>query len=227
MKKGIIKIASSIVLSLALVVTALFAIPASAQNSTTTAPMPMVIEADGSGNILLRGTVQSRGDNSIRVQSWGDSTWTVNTTSSSTVTPLGPNGPGDLSGVNNGDFVGVQGTINQNQDMTIDATIVRNWTAAPATTGNSTENTPAETPSPTATQSTLYIGTVSSSGGAPLEITDSNGTMYAVDASNAVLWNTARSTISFADIQPGDTLRIEGVLVGNILTASIVRDISR
>jgi len=80
---------------------------------------PMMLQIEPKGNALLRGTINSVASNSLVVKSWGGN-WTVNFSSS---TKLMPN---DIAQFKVGDFIGVQGTVNQASSWTIDATLIRN-----------------------------------------------------------------------------------------------------
>ena len=79
---------------------------------------PMMLQIEPKGNALLRGTINSVASNSLVVKSWGGN-WTVNFSSS---TKLMPN---DIAQFKVGDFIGVQGTVNQASSWTIDATLMR------------------------------------------------------------------------------------------------------
>ena len=85
-------------------------------------PKPMIVQINSNGTVLLRGTVNSVSINSLTVKGWGGS-WIVNTSSSTQFMP-GSN----ISQFKVGDFVGVQGTVNQNASWMIDATLIRDWT---------------------------------------------------------------------------------------------------
>ncbi len=85
-------------------------------------PKPMVVQISPNGNVLLRGTVVSVGSNSLAIKSWaGD--WTINISPS---TEFMPNT--NISQFKTGDFIDVQGYVNQNGSWTIDATSVSDLT---------------------------------------------------------------------------------------------------
>ncbi len=86
----------------------------------------MVLNINHQGKVLMRGTIESVGTNSIMVKSWGGS-WTVNIGTDAKLLP-----GTDMSQFKAGDFVGVQGSINESLAWTVDATIIRNWTAKKA-----------------------------------------------------------------------------------------------
>lgn len=86
------------------------------------------VEIAPSGKTLLRGIVESVSDSLIRVKSWGG-LWLVNI-----------RGDAERIGMTNGasigmvpgDYVGIQGSIVPEEERTIEATVVRDWTV-PAT----------------------------------------------------------------------------------------------
>ena len=83
---------------------------------------PMVVQINPNGGITLRGDITAINTNSITVKSWGGS-WLVNILPTTNLMPIK-----DLSQFKVGDFIGVQGTVNQNSPWTIDAVIFRDWT---------------------------------------------------------------------------------------------------
>jgi len=102
-------IIASVVGSLLLAAGAVFAVDA------VRAMPPKMVEIGPQGKALLRGTVKSTTATTVTVTSWGGD-WVVNTTD-------------DTSKFMAGDFVGVQGTVSTAAAWTIDASLVRNWTA--------------------------------------------------------------------------------------------------
>lgn len=211
-----------------------------------TAPAPMVAQVDENGNALVRGVVQSVNTNWITIASWGG-TWNVRTTGNSTVTPVGTNGGGDVSGITPGDFVGVEGTVASDQVWTVNASVVRDWTKAPATTALSTTDTStsgsltgsgtsvATPPDNSSTASTtglpsgdtLYTGTASNVTSSSFTLTDQSGNAYTVNTNpDATIWDSSSNTIPLTNIQNGDTIRVDASQNGNTLTADVVRDTS-
>ncbi len=84
-------------------------------------PMPMVLQFGSSGNVLMRGTIDAVNTNSLTVKSWGGD-WTVNITGSTRLMPQT-----SMAQFAVGDFVGIQGTVDQNSNWTVDATVVKDW----------------------------------------------------------------------------------------------------
>jgi hypothetical protein len=84
---------------------------------------PMIVNIGPSGNVLLRGiVVGTPAEGSIKVKSWGGS-WTVNITSATKLMSIKQ----VIADFEDGDFVGVMGTISSDGSPTIDANIVREW----------------------------------------------------------------------------------------------------
>ncbi len=180
------------------------------QQVNTVPPAIMQLQIDQSGNTILRGTVKSVATNTLTVTSWGGD-WTVNVASTTTqVIPVGPNGAGDLSAIKIGDQVSAMGMI-QSQSLSINATVVRDWSTSQQQTARQ-----------------LFIGTASNVSGSSFTLTGNNNIAYTVMTdSNTTVWNTRRSSLNFSRIQSGDRVRVLGVLSGNVIVPSIVRDISR
>ncbi len=210
-----------------LAVVAVFAtaLVAGAQTAATaTAPaQPMVFDANAAGKVLMRGTIASLGANSLTVNSWGG-VWTVNLASGAQILPVAA-GTG-LSQFKTGDFVGVQGTIDQTASWTVSATLVRDWTYRAAVTQEQKQNI----------QSAQgirggaprdYIGTASGVNGSSFMLAAANGTSYTVDvASGAEIVNRNWVTIPLTGIQSGDHVRVYGVNASGTVTAQIVRDVT-
>jgi len=176
----------------------------------------MVLNVNANGKVLLRGTIDTVGTNSITVKSWGGS-WTVNTASGTQVFP-----EGSLSQFAAGDFVGVRGTVNQSASLTIDATMVRDWTVRGTIKTNQQDiKNIIKSLSPRNWQ-----GTASNLSANSFTLTV-DGTAYTVNlAANAEVVNKVFVKLPFADIKQGDMVRVWGPLSGTTITASVVRKIS-
>ncbi len=123
-----------------------FASLAVAQTATTTStllavplvqrsyPAPQVVQIDGLGNALIRGTVRSVATSSIQIDTWGG-TWTFRSTPNTVVFARSTLGQNDLTGISVGDFVGAQGRMALDQALTVDVSVVRDWTTAPLING--------------------------------------------------------------------------------------------
>ena len=88
----------------------------------------MVMSVDASGNMMVRGVVQSISGDTLTVQSWGG-VWNIILTGSGTVA-----GAPDIAGIQVGDYVGVLGTLSPTDYWTVDASYVRDWTMAATST---------------------------------------------------------------------------------------------
>ncbi len=83
-----------------------------------------MVNVNASGRVTLRGTLDSIGTNTLTIKSWGG-IWNINiATSTKLVRNFG--GASNLSEFQKGDWVSVQGKINDSAAWTIDATIVKN-----------------------------------------------------------------------------------------------------
>ena len=84
---------------------------------------PMIINIGPNGNVLMRGiVVGAPGANSFVIKSWGGS-WTTNVSAATQLITLNR----VITDLQDGDFVGVLGTISSDGTFTVDARIVREW----------------------------------------------------------------------------------------------------
>ncbi|MBI2409703.1 hypothetical protein HYV30_01525 [Candidatus Kaiserbacteria bacterium] len=100
---------------------------------------PMIVSIDRTGSVLLRGIAMPMATSSattattsaFTVNSWGGM-WTVRMSAGTQVLPAGLGniiGPSGLpAGITTGDFIGLIGTVAPGEPLTIDATLVRDWT---------------------------------------------------------------------------------------------------
>lgn len=164
---------------------------------------PMALNVSAAGKVLLRGTIDSISGGTMAVKSWGGS-WTVTTSSA---TNLMPN---DMSQFKQGDFVGVSGTVSQTESFTVDAAIVRDWSA----------------PKPVVKTLQGTASNVSASANT-FTLTAADGAAYTVNLnSDARILNKKFMAAAFSNVKNGDTVRVYGSVNGSIVTASIVRDIA-
>ncbi|MBU6323422.1 MAG: hypothetical protein KGI41_03490 [Patescibacteria group bacterium] len=188
-----------------------------------TAAQPVVLQVNKSGGVLLRGTVSSVASDSVTVKSWGGD-WTVNVSSAASVLPRGA----ALSSFQAGDFVGVQGTVNGSAGWTVDATLIRDWTARQALNQQIKTNVQAVHTTMANGPRTIQ-GTLSALDAAAqtFTLTNSTGTAYSVSlASGAKLLAQNWATLDFSKVQNGDTVRVYGTVSSSAITASIFRDVS-
>jgi hypothetical protein len=174
---------------------------------------PMILTVDDFGKILIRGTVQSVASDYIMVRSWGGD-WKIEMGSTTQMISKNINYVGNNSEISIGDFVGLTGIIDQNAPFAINADFVRDWTKSLNTTSDNNPN--------------LYTGTVSDLSNNSFILTNENGSAYMVNIDqNTKVLNTRRETINFSEIQLGDSIRINGTTIGNVISATVVRDTSK
>ncbi len=191
--------------------------------TTTSNPMPMVLHVGVNGNVLLRGTVSSVSSGSLTVKSWGGD-WTVNVPSSAEVLPSGT----ALTSFQQGDFVGVVGSINSSADFTVDATIVRDWTARAALNQQIHTNVQQArtimSNRPRVTQGTLSNLDATAE---TFTLTTAAGTAYSVTLnSGAETIGRNWATIALTQANTGDTVRVYGTVSSSTIAASVFRDVS-
>ena len=201
-----------------------------AQTTTTATPptspassQPTVLQVGAKGNVLLRGTIDSVSSGSVTVKSWGG-TWTVSVPSSARVLPSGA----ALSSFQQGDFVGVQGTVDSNASWTVNATLIRDWTARAALTQEIKTNVQAVKQE---VQRAAHViqGTLSNldATAETFTLTTAAGTAYSVtlDPSAKILGKNW-ATISLSQATNGDTVRVLGTASSTTVAASVFRDVS-
>lgn len=199
-----------------------------AQTATTAAPatnavQPMVLEISPVGNVLIRGTVSSVSANALTIKSWGGD-WTINVPASASVLPQGT----ALSSFAAGDFVGVQGTVNSSGNWTVDATLVRDWTARTALTQEEKTNAQsvhaAMDSGPRTVQGTLSDLDAT---GQTFTLTNASGTAFSVSlSSGAKILAKNWATLDLSKATNGDTVRVYGDVASTTITASVFRDVT-
>ncbi len=217
-----------------LVLSAVIAIPVFAQTTTTTptttvAPVATtaseqpILQVGAAGKVLLRGTIASISGTTLTVNSWGG-TWTVDIASGASILPAAANG--NIGQFSTGDFVGVQGTVSQSANWTINANLVRDWTYRAAVVQQQQQNI--QTAQATKQSGPRdYIGTASAVTASSLTLTAAEGTTYTVTVpSGAEIVNTKWITIPLTSVNSGDNVRVYGVNASGTITARIVRDVT-
>lgn len=182
---------------------------------------PMVLQVGQRGRVLLRGTIDSVSTASITVKSWGGD-WTINVSPSTQILPQGAS----LSSFQQGDFVGVEGTVDQSANFTVDATLVRDWTARQVLNQEKRQNVQSVRE---AMQGAPRIvqGTVSNLSGEDFTLTTAGNTAYSVSlTSTAKILQRNWLTLDFSQVQNGDTVRVWGPVASSTISASIFRDVS-
>ncbi len=190
---------------------------------TITAPThSMVLQVGPAGRVLLRGTIDSVSVSSITVKSWGGD-WTINVPSSAEVMPQGV----ALSSFHQGDFVGIQGTINQNSSWTIDARLVRDWTARQALNQEMKQNEQSVRQEMRSETPRTLQGTLSNLSGQTFTLTGENGKSFSGSLTTGVrILQRNWLVLDFSQVQNGDTVRVWGPVSSSTVSVSIFRDLS-
>ncbi len=192
--------------------------------TTTSASEQSMLQVGSAGKVLMRGTIASITSGGLTVTSWGG-TWTVNVGTGAQVLPTAANN--DLTQFKVGDFVGVQGTVSQSANWTIDATLVRDWTYRAAVTQERQTNIQSAQGTIKSGTARNYVGVASNVSGSSFTLSATGGTSYTVNvASGAEVVNRSYLTLPLASINSGDNVRVWGVNASGTITAQIVRDIS-
>lgn len=198
---------------------------ASAQTATTSTTsstsIPMVLNVSASGKVLLRGTVDAVSATSLTVTSYGGQ-WTINVPSTAQVLPQGV----ALTSFQQGDFVGVQGSINSSANWTVDATLVRDWTQRQAISQQVKQNVQ-DIKSTIQSGPHNFAGTLSNLSGQTFTLTGTDGNAYTVTlSSGAEVVEKNYRTLDFTQVQNGDSVRVWGTAASSTITASVFRDLS-
>ncbi len=175
----------------------------------------VVLQVNRQGKALLRGTVDTVGTNSLTVKSWGGN-WVVNIVAD---TKLFPNS--DMSQFKLGDLVGVQGTVSETLPWTIDAVIVRDWSARKLEQTTKQEvNDLMKSVTPRNWQGTATVS------GSTLTLAIDGVTYMVTVTGDAKIVNQQYAPIALSDVKTGDTVRIYATISGTTATAYVLRDIS-
>lgn len=183
----------------------------------------IVLDVNGNGRVLLRGTISNIGGNSLTVNGWGGP-WTINVGSNTQILP--PAAGNNLSRFKTGDFVGVQGTINQTSPWTIDATLVRDWTYRVAVNQERQSNIQSVRETMRSNKPRNFVGIASNMNGNTFTLTV-NGAADNVDvAANAQVVNRNWLTIPLTSFQNNDNVHVWGTIASGTINGLIVRDLS-
>jgi hypothetical protein len=183
---------------------------------------PMVVQIGPDGNALIRGTVTNVGTNSLTVKSWGGN-WTVKIEKDTKFLPKGLT----LEQIKAGDFVGLNGKVNSEETLTVHATLIRDWTERKLIKEEINQNIREVKEIKKEITPRTHILTVESVDQANNTITAKmNGQNITVKINNAKLIDRNWRTITLDKIQSNDKIRVYGILSGNTLEASVIRDIS-
>ena len=179
---------------------------------TSPHPLPMVVQIGPAGNALIKGTVTNVGTDSLTVKSWGGD-WTVNIDTNTKFLPKGL----PLKQIKAGDLVGLNGKVKSEETLTVHATLIRDWTEKKITKEEVKETKPQ-----------IHVLTVETVDKTNNTLTAKlNGQTITVKLANgAKLIDRNSKTITFDKIEANDKVRVYGVLSGNTLEASVIRDVS-
>lgn len=101
------------------------------------APAPMVLSIGNGGTALIRGVVTAISGTGVTIATWGGS-WQIAVTPYTQVIPTS-----GVAAIHVGDFVGADGVIASHSDFTVNASVLRDWTIAPAPVATGTSGSAA------------------------------------------------------------------------------------
>jgi hypothetical protein len=199
------------------------ATPVAVTAPTPAASQPQVVDIGAAGKVLLRGTISAVSSGSVTVKSWGGD-WTVTVPTTAEVLPQGS----AVSSFQAGDFVGVQGVIDQSASWTVTASLIRDWTARQALNQEVKANVQAvrqtEAAGPRIVQGVLSNLDAAAQ---TFTLTNASGTAYSVSfASGVKMLAKNWATLDFTKVNNGDTVRVYGTVASSAITATIFRDVS-
>lgn len=186
-------------------------------------PMPLIVEIGPAGNALIRGTVTNVSTDSLTLKTWGG-TWTIKIDSNTKFAPQGLT----LSQIQTNDFIGLNGKVNGEETLTVNATLIRDWTEKKIIKEEIQQNKKEvkqiikETPKPETR--ILTIESVNTNNTLTAKLNTQTITVSL--ANNVKLLDRNWKTITFDQLKANDTIRVYGVLSGTTLEASVIRDIS-
>ena len=209
----------------------------SASSRSSSSHPAMVLEVNGRGKILLRGTVESVASSTLTLKSWGGA-WTIKTSSSTKIHPEA-NGTSTLSAFEKGDFVGVIGQVSETENFTVNAKIVRDWTIkktmrdnereARETKKEDKEDRNDKSDRDDKDEAKVYTGVAGTVASSSLTLNSENKTYSVLIASSTKILNRNWLRINLSNIRVNDRIRIFGILHGTSTTdidAEVIRDIS-
>ena len=207
----------------------------------TPAPVPMPpvmqagemkLEVGPKGRALIRGNVESVGVDYVMVKSWGGS-WKVKVTAASEILPNVNGGLADLTKYAVGDYVGAQGTVSTSDAWTINANVIRNRAEHKANVMERKQNEKemretmqSDRKAAHDREARNYEGTVASVTGLSITITNGSTSIAVTTTATTKFVNKNWVSITFADVKPGDTLRVYGPSSSSTVMAQVVRDLS-
>ena len=222
-----LKEVAAIALTITVGAVLVFAACASAQTTGgTTAKQSVVVSINKDGKTLIRGTIDAIASGAITVKSWGGD-WTVDVGSATQILPVETGN--DIAGFQVGDYVGAQGTINQNANWTMDATLVRDWTYKATVSAEQKQNRQSASQTIKANTPKNYVGMASDvsivgDGSFTLAVPGATSTFAVNVASGAEIVNRNWLAIPIESVANGDNVRVWGIDTNGTIVAQIVRD---
>lgn len=199
------------------------AVVLSVQAATAAVSQDMVLRVDGTGKVLLRGTVTAISGGVFTVKSWGGE-WIVDTDAN---TQALPNITGnDLANFQVGDYIGAQGMVRQDANWTMDAALVRDWTYRANMAAEQKQNRQAATQTIRSESPKNYAGVASGLSGDVFTLVMASGTLSVDVAPDAQIVNRNWILLPLASVTNGDAMRVWGVNASGTIMAKIVRDLS-
>ena len=186
-------------------------------------PMPLIVEIGPAGNALIRGTVTNVSTDYLTLKTWGG-TWTIKIDNNTKFEPQGLT----LSQIKTNDFIGLNGKVNCEETLTVNATLIRDWTEKKIIKEETQQNKKEvkqiikETPKP----ETRILTIESVNANNTLTAKLNTQTITVSLANNVKLLDRNWKTITVDQLKANDTIRVYGVLSGTTLEASVIRDIS-
>jgi hypothetical protein len=184
-------------------------------------PMPLIVEIGPAGNALIRGTVTNIGTDSLTIKTWGG-TWTIKIDSNTKFAPQGLT----LSQIQTNDFIGLNGKVNSEETLTVDATLIRDWTEKKIIKEETQQNKKEVKQIIEAAKIRILTAVTIDATSKTLTANLNNQTITIKLADNAKILDRNWRTITLDKIQVNDTIRTYGTLSGTTLEASVIRDIS-
>ncbi|KKU85651.1 MAG: hypothetical protein A3G60_03555 [Candidatus Ryanbacteria bacterium RIFCSPLOWO2_12_FULL_47_9c] len=177
------------------------------------------------GHALVRGTVESVSANSLTVKSWGGS-WIIRASADTSIAPRFTGSVGDLAKIQVGDFVGASGKVATNQNFTIDAANIRNWSERKEERMTNKEIKKQERESRKNGIGKIFVGIASSIGADTFVLSHAKATSTVHVSSDTKIVNRNWAKILLGDIAVHDRVRVFGTKANSDITAQVVSDIS-
>ena len=193
------------------------------------------LDVSSTGGVTIRGNVDSIGTNFIMLRSWGG-VWKVAVANDTEIIPKVQGSLTDLANFKVGDYVGAQGQVSTSENWTVNAKVVRDWTARTAAEAERKQNAKqahdlevAQHEREKALRDTLpktRVGVVGTLLSGSFTFISGSTTLTVTTDATTQLANRNWNTILFGDIHTGDSVRVYGGLSSSTVTALILRDMA-